>query len=806
VAGLVAPGALCALVLLRSAGSEQRAVEATRRALRQQGFKTDLADFDFSTSPELRARAAALTRGEFSRGNTRDSGYGWSSLARPDHPDLMTAVGTDAALAVWKQEKLLFYPNSYPSLPGYQPGQDLWQTLRETLNENQADLDLACGAALSGPIRFNLEASHGSVMLLPHLAALKNLTQVLGTRTVLELHDQSKDAAWTNLLASTRLVTAWDPEPSEVSQMVRYTCVALAYNATWQTLQAGGWADDRLAQLQQEWETVDFFRGLPETAAFTRASMVATCRLERQQSLGLLGLTLKEVLRSPRSAWDRLTYYWSQLRYRHHGTYEDEKALLLHYRDRELLLRRVVQSPTWSEMRQLPGVTNMAPFQSKYRSRLQMMTNLRQLSLGFARRGAGSLGRAAEAEARRRLMITAIALERYRGRRGSYPKALQELVPEWLKTPPLDFMDGKPLRYHLTDDGHFVLYSVGLDCVHNGGEMRRPRTRGMPYDPVAAEFGFREGTDLVWPRPASAAEAERMYQAERKAIAERADRLEETQADFQWRRTARRQAKVETILSTPPPPMTNEPAYRGRPLNEALRNEKASGTNHLTLTELLTLKQVLTGAEPEIATFELPINYDVLTHLGSLHLYIDPVYDEDSDEGCYVGQLECNRATNGNCRLVWNTIYEAPGKHAIQAGLLLKETGESGENVRPVTLMRSGIPLREAMPDEDLGGPFASFVVTNLCQFSLASAFFNPATGANFSAKLPEPDGTYVVELKSPTGERLKTITGSTSNGLINVHWDLTDEHGRACTNESYDSVFHLTLPGSGRSQTLKGP
>jgi hypothetical protein len=427
----------------------------------------------------------------------------------------------------------------------------------------------------------------------------------------------------------------------------------------------------------------------------------------------------------------------------------------------------------------------MVRFQSKYRSRVQALLNMRQLSMAFAGRGQGLLGRAAEAEARRRLLITAIALERYRGRHGGYPKTLEELVPELLQSPPVDFMDGKPLRYRLTDDGHFVLYSVGLDCVDNSGNMRGPTAHGMPYNALAARFGSQQGTDLVWPRPASAAEAELQHQAEKQTEAEQSDLAEEREADFQWRRTARRQAKVETILRTPPQPMSTEPAYRGRPLWELLRNEAASGTNKFTLAEMLTLKQIATGAEPEVATFELPVNYDVLTNLGSLALYIDPMKDDDSDVGCNAGQLECKRATNGNCLLVWNTIYEAPGKHALQAGLLRNES---------------------ARPDEDISGPLASFVVTNLCQFSLSSAYFQPEMGATFRAQLPELVGTYRIELKSPAGERLKTITGSTSNGLLKVRWDLTDDHGRPCTNESYDSVFHLALPDSGRSQTLKGP
>jgi hypothetical protein len=41
---------------------------------------------------------------------------------------------------------------------------------------------------------------------------------------------------------------------------------------------------------------------------------------------------------------------------------------------------------------------------------------------------------------------------------------------------------------------------------------------------------------------------------------------------------------------------------------------------------------------------------------------------------------------------------------------------------------------------------------------------------------------------------------------VIKVHWDLLDDHGSRWTNEAFDSVFQVTLLGSGRSQTLKGP
>jgi hypothetical protein len=406
-------------------------------------------------------------------------------------------------------------------------------------------------------------------------------------------------------------------------------------------------------------------------------------------------------------------------------------------------------------------------------------------SFNYQSGGNSSAGHAAEAEVRRRLVITAIALERYRGRHGSYPAHLQALVPELLPRTPIDFMDDQPLRYRVHSDGHFVLYSVGLDCVDDGGKLPSPRVQRdwLAMGPPGRLLAHK---DVVWPRPGSKAEAQRFQEQEMNAFAVQQEGSEAAQAEAQWDRTANRQAKAESILLAPPP-RTNDPPYQGRPLSELLRNPATPSTNHLTLAEMLTLKQTFTGAEPEIVTFELPINYDVVTNLGNLALFIDPsgVEDEYSDEGFQAAASECQRATNGNCFLVWNTIYEAPGKHALMAGLILGESRSTNDFVN---------------------GPVAPFVVSNLCQFSLGSATFQPETGVDLRARLQESNATFRIELKPPAGAVVKTITGSTSNGILKAHWDLIDDHGRRCTNDSYDSVFHITLPDSGRSQTLKGP
>ena len=761
--------AIIGVWLLSRPSPALRDLNKTRGALRREGFKLDLREFDFALSPELSQRAALLartTRTELTNRLHPDPIAG----GMRDFPPPVTAVGDRSTVATWKLESLKSYR-----------GEALWPDLREGLNASEARLETAMQAAVSGPIRFEPIGSRLPNPLLPYLADLKNLATTFGVATVLALHDRKQDAAWTNLLAVTCLATAYSPEPIEVSQLVRFGCMGIAFDATWSALQAPGWTEVQLAALQRRWEALELWSGLPETAAYSRANMAGLIQLERREPI-FDGMPFSEVVRHPRDAWAAVERYWSRSKYRHQGSYEDEKAVLLYYRDREIELRRALQAGTWAEMRQLPGVTNFVPFVSTNSSRALAMMNMRQMSLSFQGRGVGVPGRAAEAETRRRLVVTALALERYRLRHERYPVSLAGLTPEFLKAPPLDFMDGQSLRYRLTGDGHFLLYSVGLDCVDNDGQMRRPGGRGMRSDSPMEAFGFGLGTDLVWPKAASDAEIGRFLEEQKHAEEVRARDAEDAQAEAWWGITARRQSNVEKALAEAPAAVTNEPVYGGRRLSEVLSSRP--GANELSLFELLTLKQVVTGAEPETVVFELPIRYEAVTNVGEVGLCIDR-YGPDFEEGWGVGHCECVRAVNGDCRLVWSTIYETPGKHALLAVLELRDKGQGSEA---------------------LFGPVTPVVVTNLCQFTPESAVFDPESGAKFYARLPESNGTYEIELKSPAGDSLRTITGSTSNGFFEVRWDLKDDKGRRCTNDSYDSVFHVTLPDSGRSQTLRGP
>ncbi len=78
--------------------------------------------------------------------------------------------------------------------------------------------------------------------------------------------------------------------------------------------------------------------------------------------------------------------------------------------------------------------------------------------------------------AKRRLLLTQIALERHRLQHGQYPAALEELRGAFLDELPTDPFSGQPFSYRVTKGGaEYTMYSLGPDKQDN------PRTT---YDPT----------------------------------------------------------------------------------------------------------------------------------------------------------------------------------------------------------------------------------------------------------------------------------------------------------------------------------
>lgn len=78
--------------------------------------------------------------------------------------------------------------------------------------------------------------------------------------------------------------------------------------------------------------------------------------------------------------------------------------------------------------------------------------------------------------------LIACALERYRVAQGQYPDTLDSLTPHYLGKIPADIIGGKPLIYRRTEEGKFMLYSVGWNMKDEGGLTRRDKSGSIDYE------------------------------------------------------------------------------------------------------------------------------------------------------------------------------------------------------------------------------------------------------------------------------------------------------------------------------------
>jgi hypothetical protein len=146
-------------------------------------------------------------------------------------------------------------------------------------------------------------------------------------------------------------------------------------------------------------------------------------------------------------------------------------------------IRAIGQNEPWAEARigvdqQTATISQIAGTPQRYRY-LRCMVALPNYSR--------CTQTALRAETERQMTVIAIALRRYQLAHTRAASSLDSLVPEFLKTVPIDHMSGSAFHYKAAAGNDFLLYSVGEDGIDNGGDA----TPGK---------GLWDGHDVVWPR------------------------------------------------------------------------------------------------------------------------------------------------------------------------------------------------------------------------------------------------------------------------------------------------------------------
>ncbi|PYK58043.1 MAG: hypothetical protein DME21_16375 [Verrucomicrobia bacterium] len=496
---VLALAGLAALLIPLHNFRARQALAAHKAELVAQGEKLTVEELMPPSSPEARRAANDLMQAAWQLRQ--------GSVVPNNLPKAMVFVSPGKASVGWRQSGIRDDKKT-----------NTWDELAEDVNMNGAALEQIRETLKTPQFDMNLNYKMGFNLLLPHVAKLKSVAQWLSAATENDLHAGRLNEAATNLNTLISLANAFREERLIISQLVRMAITAIAISPAWESLQADGWTDAQLAELQKNWESLEFLQPMEHALEMERAMGIeAFERLrnsdaERRQFFNgnFLGggsgspgpATPASIAEVPEFALE-----WSKEHLSSLSTFAGETAWLrLWSYDDELryvqTLQAMLEVPR--RARRAQSFISAQAWGAKEYQRIWEHDDSGSPRYWLSRLLGPALekasAKAVRIETQRELVVTAIALKRHQLRHGRLPPDLKSMVPEYLSQTPKDFMDGRELRYRPNADVGFLLYSVNEDGQDDGGDATMPKDRqGRP--------NLINGRDMVWPMPATAQEA-----------------------------------------------------------------------------------------------------------------------------------------------------------------------------------------------------------------------------------------------------------------------------------------------------------
>ena len=261
-------------------------------------------------------------------------------------------------------------------------------------------------------------------------------------------------------------------EPNIKSLQSRPEIVEELCQTSWQLMQFTNLHETQLRRLQTAWEELDILRTVEPAFALQRAYVEDRSDAKRRK-LSLWQKTPKELFKILTGSIKDFNGTKKALLHNALLVRESYTNEITEYRKAQAALEA---ARSFCHSHAVAALTNKVPHADVLKTVLIAAT-LRQMT------------------------VTAIALQRYHLENGRFPETLSALQPAFLKEPPVDFMNGELLRYKPDKDGLFLLYSVGLDGLDDGGAAWPKKGKnGSPF------FAWEEGQDMVWPQAATDAE------------------------------------------------------------------------------------------------------------------------------------------------------------------------------------------------------------------------------------------------------------------------------------------------------------
>ena len=167
-----------------------------------------------------------------------------------------------------------------------------WDDLGAQLSERLNNLNDFRKLIKNPKFDFNYDYSDPKMyipVLAPHLSQIKMAFQWLDASEYYNLHQDKTADACTDIRTMLAFIKGQTDERFEISQLIRFAIASISASATWDILQTTNVSDADLAQLQQDWQSLEFIAPLKKAFLFERLSELQLLKDLRQSPTNLDG-------------------------------------------------------------------------------------------------------------------------------------------------------------------------------------------------------------------------------------------------------------------------------------------------------------------------------------------------------------------------------------------------------------------------------------------------------------------------------------------------------------------------------------
>jgi len=311
------------------------------------------------------------------------------------------------------------------------------------------------------PVRYQ----DGFATALPHIPYLIMISRLLSWRSTAELELGDTSAAARDIITILRLSTVEDSEPLIISQLVQISNLSSGISEINTGIEHHQWTESDLVNFQNILQKKNLNERLSsslrgeragfEVIAHSKEADLNSSGVEQRASLSLLKLDAQYCEGD----------YFIQLQHRldilKSATHGINESTLPADKGLDSFIHLPIKTALHTlERLALPSVD------SAIRKTVETQTQLSQT-------------------------LIACALERYRLAHGVYPGALEQLIPGYMTSIPLEPTTGKPMQYRLLHNANFLLWAPGWKLMTLNGKLGQDYGEGDIVWTLPIAGGFR---------------------------------------------------------------------------------------------------------------------------------------------------------------------------------------------------------------------------------------------------------------------------------------------------------------------------